>query len=112
MRLDFNAIEEITLDVVMKDDEKTELHITAPAQKMITRLKNTASRLKEIFAKKDEKAIETVWELSAELMSFNLEGIVLTAEELKGKYRMNETSLVIFLQHYVKFVKEINSAKN
>lgn len=112
MKLDFNAIEEITLDVVMKDDEKTELHITAPSQKLVMRLKTTAGKLKDIFAKGDEKAIKTVRELSAELMSHNLEGIVLTGEELKSKYRMDERGLVVFLRTYIEFIREIKAAKN
>lgn len=112
MKLDFNAIVQPTLDIVLRDDKKTELRVLSPTLRLTRRLQAAAPQLKEIFAADDDKSLEKVWELVAELMSSNEEGLKVTAEDLKSKYRFGDSDIVLFLQYYSEFIKEIKSKKN
>lgn len=112
MKLDFNAIVQPTLDIVLRDEKKTELHITAPTLRLTKRLQVTAPQLKEIFSTGDDESLEKVWELVAQLMSCNKEKLTVTVDALKAEYGFGDSDIVLFLQYYSEFIKEIKSAKN
>jgi hypothetical protein len=53
-----------------------------------------------------------VFELIAELMNNNLDGLKFTSESLRDKYRMNFYDAIFFVRQYLVFINEISEAKN
>lgn len=100
------------LPLELLDESRTTLMITPPPLKVIERLQEEVPVL---FAKdpmgKQEKAI-AAYELAAKLMSSNLDGMRITVEELRDKYRVTRTDLVNFYNSYLSFLTEIQTAKN
>lgn len=111
-KLDFNSIQQPTLELTMRDDARTVLHVTTPSEQLIRELLTFAEEMKEILEKKDGRAIEASFDLMAKLMSCNEEYITLTAKDLRDIYRFTLSDMIIFTQAYLEFINEINNAKN
>jgi len=111
-KLNFNTITLPTLDLVMMDDAQTEIRVCSPTEGLVEELQAAGPKLQAIMDKKDAAGIRAVYDLAASLMSCNREGIVVTADDLRGKYRMNLESLLIFFNYYMDYIGEINCAKN
>ena len=110
--LDFNAMEQPTLEVVLRDEARTKITVTAPTLALIEKLQANKDIIKAVCSTKDEKALKEAYSLAAELMSCNQEGINLTGEELRTKYDVSYVLLFAFLVNYMEFIDEIKNAKN
>ena len=110
--LDFNAIEQPTWPVVLKDAEKTVVHLIAPTVNLVDRLVSTAPELEGVAARKDGKTVRAVYELVADVMNCNDDGFTFTAEELRDKYKLTLLDVFKFTAGYLEFVKEIQEVKN
>lgn len=110
--LDFNTIIKPTLPVRLKDDAKTVVHLLAPTVELIERLQTFGADIKDVAASKDGAIVRKTYELFAEIMNYNEEGVTFTAETLRDVYKMEFVDLVIFTSHYFRFVDEIKNAKN
>lgn len=111
-KLDFNSIQRPTLELTMRDDARTVLHVTVPSEQLIRELLTFAEEMKEVLEKKDGRAIEAAFELMAKLMSCNEEYKTVTAQDLRNVYRFSLSDMIIFTQAYLEFINEINNAKN
>lgn len=108
--LDFNALERPTLEITMKDDDRTKIRVTTPTERLYERLLVASAELAHV---KDAAAIRATYDLAAELISCNLDGLTVTADELKDKYRLTwDTDLIVFFSAYLDFIHEIKNAKN
>ena len=110
--LDFNSIERPVLELVMRDDNHTHIKVSTPTQFLVEELSAMAPRLDAVLKNGDEGSTEAVYELAAKLLNCNRSFITVTVEELRGKYRMDLESLVVFFGAYVDFLNEIANAKN
>jgi hypothetical protein len=110
--LDFNALQRPTLELVMPDENKTKLRLVCPTERLIERLEAGIKELTDILNKKDIEAIAACFELAADLINCNDDGIVVNAQELRDKYHLGIESLVVFYSTYVDFIDEIKNAKN
>lgn len=110
--LDFNAFEQPTLPLVMKDVDRTKFTVTAPSVELIQRLEVNKDTINEALEKGDENSIAKAWDLAAELISCNEERRRVTATELQEKYGMTYIMLFAFFKVYGELVDEIESAKN
>ena len=111
--IDFNDIEQPTLDVTMRDEDKTVLHLSVPSVEFVERLQTLEPVLKEM--KKGGNAVESVKKLYAffaEILSHNEDGIKVTAEDLRIKYRLNLVHILQLHSAYMAFIGDINDAKN
>lgn len=111
--IDFNDIEQPTLDVTMRDKDKTVLHLSVPSVEFLEKIQALEPVLKEM--KKGNNAIESVkkvYTFFAEILSHNEDGIKVTAEELRGKYNLNLVHLLQLYGVYMAFIDDINNAKN
>lgn len=111
--IDFNDIEQPTLDVTMRDEDKTVLHLSVPSVEFIERLQALEPVLKEM--KKGGNAVESVKKLYAffaEIISHNEDGIKVTAEDLIKKYNLNLVHLLQLYGVYMAFIEDLNNAKN
>jgi hypothetical protein len=110
--LDFNAIEQPTFDVTMRDKGKTVLRLTIPTEELVERLAASAKELKAIVEKKDAHSVKKCYALAAELFSCNADLVSVTGEELRNRYRISITDLVAFFVSYIEFINEIRNTKN
>ena len=112
MKLDFNALEQPTLELTLKDDNKTTIHATAPTEELVERLTAAAPDLKKTIDQGHVETTKALYGLMADLMSCNREGITFTAESLRDTYRLRLFELVVFVKTYLEFIGEISGAKN
>lgn len=110
--LNFRNFAQPTLPINMNDVEETLFTVVAPTVELVERLEANQDEIKAVFEKGDRKSLEELWKLAADLISCNREGIKVTVEDLKGKYRMNYEMLYAFITAYPEFLDEIESAKN
>lgn len=110
--LNFNAIQQPTWPVTLKDEAQTTVNLTAPTTGLLDRLIAMAPELQEVAEAKDGRTIQACYGLVAEVMSCNLDGFTFTAEELRDKYKMTFMDLLVFVKCYFEFIDEIKNAKN
>lgn len=110
--LDFNALQQPTWPVKLRDEAQTVVHLSAPTVDLVDRLIAATPDLQAIAQTKDGRTTRAVYELIAEVMSCNDDGFVFTAEELRDKYKMSLLDVFRFSAGYMSFIKEFNDAKN
>ena len=110
--LDFNTIERPVLELVMQDDERTHIKVSTPTESLVEELAKLAPQLEKVLQSQDEESIAAIYDLAARLINCNRNFVKVTPEELRGKYRMNFESLIIFFGAYVDFINEVTNAKN
>ena len=110
--LDFNAIQQPTWPVKLKDDAQTVVNLSAPTVALVDRLIAAAPELQEAAKNKDGRTVRAIYELVAELLNCNDDGYVFTADELHDRYKMSLLDVFRFVAGYMEFVKEMQDAKN
>lgn len=110
--LDFNAIQQPTWAIKLKDEAQTVVNLTAPTVELVDRLTAVAPELQKIAENKDGSTIRAVYELIADVMGCNDAGMTFTAEELRDKYKLTLLDVFVFVSGYMEFISEIKSAKN
>lgn len=110
--LDFNVERLPALTLVMKDDAQTRIDVTTPTEGLYEELRQVSPKL--TMAAQEPEAVETreLYDLAARLMSCNLQGLRVTAEDLAGKYKFNLEMLILFYGTYARHVADITSIKN
>lgn len=111
---DFNAISKHTLETKLNDIEGTVLHVTTPPENLIEQLAASQEELTNLW-KAEGNTVEKshkAYELAAKLMSCNEEGVTITADDLRGKYRVYPMALVQYIGVYMEFINEFHNAKN
>ena len=110
--LDFNAIQQPEWAIKLKDEEGTQVTLTAPTEKLLGRLVTVAGELQSIKDEGNEQSVAAVFTLIADVMNNNLDGLKFTGESLRKKYKMNFYDAVLFVRQYLVFINEITEAKN
>ena len=110
--LDFNTVERPVLELVMQDADRTHIRVSTPTEGLVEELAALAPQLEKVLQAKDADSIAAIYDLAARLINCNRDCLKVTPEELRGKFRMNFESLVIFFGAYVDFINEITQAKN
>lgn len=110
--LNFRKFAQPTLPITMNDAEETLFTVTTPSVELVERLETNQTEIIANIMRGDRDSLNDIWNLVADLISFNREGRKVTVAELKGKYGMNYQMLLMFLTAYVEFIKEIKNAKN
>jgi hypothetical protein len=110
--LDFNALQQPSWPVKLKDDEQTVVHVSAPTVELYDRLIAATPELENVSKTKDGRTIRALYNLVADIMSINDDGYKFTGEELRDKYRLTLVDIIRFVGGYLKFQKEIQDAKN
>jgi hypothetical protein len=110
--LNFNSLERPHLKLTMRDADHTVLRVTTPTEELVERLTACADGLQEVLEKKDADAARAAWDLLAELLSYNMEGIKVTANDLIVKYGLFLDDAVVLMKAYLDFITELTNAKN
>lgn len=111
-KLDFNALEQPTLELTMKDENRTTINVEIPNEALIERLQAAAPGLKKACQSQDANLIRKTYELIADLISCNEQGLQVSAVDLRDKYRLKLEDLIAFCSIYLEFIAEIKNAKN
>lgn len=109
---DFNAITQQTLEVTLNDPEHTKIHVTTPPERLIEQLAASIDDLTGKDTGNDFDKIRASYKLLAELMSCNLEGLKITADDLREKYNVAPMVLAAFVTVYMDFINDFHNAKN
>lgn len=112
VKLDFAALEIPKMEISLLDDNHTTLSLMFPEVKLIERLLAVAPTMRDAKASNDDAALRQVYELVAEIISNNMEGITVKADELEGKYGLKFVHLIIFTSKYMEFINNVKDAKN
>lgn len=110
--LDLNTAERPTLELTLQDTERTTIRVTTPTEGLISEVQQLSPDIVEIIKKGDKESMDAVFDLSARLISCNLDNVTITAAELRGKYNMRLESAVLFYSAYMDFITEITNGKN
>ena len=111
-KLDFNALEKPVLELTLKDEAKTVVRVTAPTEELVERLTAAAGELQKVINDNTGETVRSLFELIAELMNCNIDGLTFTAEDLRDKYGMKLYEATVFVKVYLDFIQELNEAKN
>jgi len=110
--LDFNALEKPVLELTLKDEAKTVVRVTAPTEELVERLTAAAGDIQKVINDNNGETVRSLFELIAELMNCNIDGLTFTAEDLRDKYGMKLYEATVFVKVYLEFIQELNDAKN
>lgn len=109
--LDLNNVQRPTLEVTLLDKERTTLRVTTPSEAVINEFEALLPELGKI-QQGDRSAVDLIYDLTARILSCNRDFIKVTAEELRGKYRMDLETAIIFWAEYNRFIDDIANQKN
>lgn len=109
-KFDFNAIDAPKMEITLKTGDMLTLEI--PSVSLIEHLKDSTKRLSRTITEKNLGELKRYYELAAELLSCNAEGIPITADNLETKQNFGIEHLVAFFTAYLEFVNEAGNAKN
>ncbi len=111
--LDFTTLKKPTFPIVMQDgEEKIRILVSSPTQGLVEQMDAIERDFDSVYKSGDVEGIKAAYGLAASLMSCNLSGVVVTAEDLRDKYKLNLHDLSLFYYAYNDFLVEIESAKN
>lgn len=110
--LDFNVIIPPSLPLVMCDPERTKIDVLAPTEGLVEELEVVGADMKAALESNEEASIPVIYDLAARLISCNKQGLAVTAEELRDKYKLNLEALIVFYNTYPDFLNEVAGAKN
>lgn len=107
--LDLNSIQESLLDLQLRDENKTIVHLDMPTEALINELQNLDL---EALKTGDQKAVGMIYDLAAQLINCNFDGFRTTGEELRTKYGLHLVAALTFFSGYMGAVEELIKAKN
>lgn len=110
--LDLNALEQPTLEIRLRDDNRSVFRLTTPTTRLVEKFVAAKSEIAQVAKSHNADKIKKLFELTAELISCNTEYITVTAEQLRDQYRLTFGDLVVIFAAYLDFIKEFNEAKN
>ena len=109
---DFNALEQPTLEVTLRDAAKTKVRLTVPTTGVVERFMAASAEVGKLTKNPDGALIRALFALWAEVFSNNADGLTFTAESLRDKYKLELVHLICFQPAYLDFIAEIQNAKN
>lgn len=110
--LDLNALEQPVFELKMRDEKHTIFRLTTPTTKLVEQFNAAKGELKELAENHDVDKIKKLYDLTAAILSCNLDFVTVTAEELRDKYHVTFSDIVVIFAGYLDFLNEFNTAKN
>ena len=107
--LDLRNHNKTYLKLTLPDEKETSLRVMQPTKELFTRMTEMSVRVGGMTGN-DLDALSEVYEVCAELISRNKEGIAFAKEEIESILDFED--IVVFLRTYSTFVSEIVLGKN
>lgn len=105
--LDLNLIEQPTLELRLCDEARTTIHVTIPDTDLVKEYQAKEKHMTALLSSGSHEGVDASYDLLASVISCNEEGLAITAEDLKKKYRINLFGLVKINKAYVNFIRDI-----
>ena len=109
--LDLNSIQESLLDLTLRDEARTVVHLDMPTEALINELHSMEPEL-ERMKTGDKVAIGMIYDLAARLISCNFDGFTATGDELRTKYGLHLVATLTFFSSYMEAVETLIKEKN
>lgn len=109
--LDFNELQSSILDITLRDEARTVVHLDLPVEALINELENLQPHLDEMKTG-TPAAVKGIYDLAAKLINCNLDYFQTTGDELMRKYGMNLVLIMQFFSAYMDCITELQNAKN
>lgn len=109
--LDFNNVQSSFLDITLRDEARTVVHLDLPVEALVNELENMQGELDKMKSGSKE-GVDAIYDLGARLMNCNFDYFTTTGEELRTKYGMNLVLMMAFFTTYMGGIKELSGAKN
>lgn len=110
--VDFNMHRPPILPVRMPGEKGVLIHVTVPTLGLIREVQDRLPEYMNLEQKGVAERIKESYDLAARLISSNLDGLTVTAEDLRDKYDCTRYDLMTFYRAYVSFLTELQNAKN
>lgn len=110
--LDFNSIEIQTMDIVLRDEAHTKVHLRYPTEGLVQELIRISPEVQKVLDTGDPESLNLTYDLVARLISCNRDGFKVTGDELRTRYNMDFEMLIVFCTNYLEFLNETTNAKN
>ena len=107
--LDFRKTKKNYLKITLPDERETSLSVLQPTKELFERMVAMSEEVASV-SDSDLNALDEVYEVCAELMSRNKEGLVVSKSNLEATLDFED--VVTFLQTYSTFVAAIVHGKN
>lgn len=112
---DFNALTQETLETKLGGPDNTVVHVTTPPERLIEQLAASQGEIDTLMSREDAGIMQksgTAYDLMATLISCNTEGLTVTADDLRDKYKIYPAALAVYAAAYMDFINEFHNAKN
>jgi hypothetical protein len=109
--LDFNELQSSFLDITLRDEARTVVHLDLPVEALVNELENMQGELDRMKAG-DMAGVNAIYDLGARLINCNFDYFTTTGDELRTKYGMNLVLMMAFFTAYMGGIKELSGAKN
>ena len=110
--LDFNQYRPLVLPVTLRDEAATRLSVKLPTVELQEELYSYRDDFLKLIRQNDDETVDALYDLAARLLSCNRNLKLITAEQLRTKYNMEEEDIAIFFDHYTSFLQGVETAKN
>lgn len=109
--LNLNTAKRPVFTLTMMDDAETTLHVKVPDMDMFKEIQSMSSEL-DALSDDSPEAEDAIYDITARILSCNREGLTVTAEELRGKYKMGLEEVLLVYGSYADFLTDIVKEKN
>lgn len=109
--LDFNELQSSILDITLRDEARTVVHLDLPSEALINELQNMGPAI-ENMKTGTQAAVHGIYDLAARLINCNLDYFTTTGDELLRKYGMNLVLILQFFSMYMDCITELSNQKN
>lgn len=109
--LDFNNLQSSILDITLRDEAHTVVHLDIPNEALINELQNMGPEI-ESMKTGNQAAVKSIYDLAARLISCNMDYFQTTGDELEKKYNINLVLLMQFFTAYFDCITELQNTKN
>lgn len=110
--IDLNTLEQPTLELTLRDPNRTLFRLIYPTVSVIERFKAAKNELQKVANTKSADSIKKLYELTAEMISCNADCVSVTAEDLRDVYNVSFTDLIFIFKAYLDFINDLEDIKN
>ena len=108
--LDFRNAKKHFLTVILNDEDNTTLLVTTPNKGLFEELTLFQDLANGVGEEKDPETVDSLYDLTAKIMSRNKGNIKITKEHLEEIFDLED--IIIFFNGYMDFIAEISARKN
>ena len=109
--LNLNTAKRPVFTLTLMDDDETTLHVKVPEMELFKEIQAMASELDALNDGSPE-AEDTIYDITSRILSCNREKLTVTADELRGKYRLGLEEVLLVYGSYTEFLTDIVQQKN